>query len=467
MQTRFNPILDLTDSYKMSQWEQYPPGTEYVYSYIESRGGENSDTIFFGLQAFLREYLSVPVTKADIEEAALFAAGHGEPFNRDAWESLVSSYGGYYPVRIRAVPEGTLVPTKNVICDIVNTDPEFFWLTSYIETALLRAVWYPTTVATRNFGMKRDIAQAMRLTSDSMEGLDLKLNDFGARGASSLETARIGGLAHLAVFTGTDNMAAVRMGQAVYDEPMAGFSIPASEHSTMTSWGRDAESAAYLNMVEKFANGGILAVVSDSYDLFNAVENFWGGELLETVKNSGATIVVRPDSGDPVTTPVQVIELLMEKAGYTTNSKGYKVLPDYFRVIQGDGIGPQEVRDILDLMARKELSADNIVFGMGGGMLQKLDRDTQRFAMKCSAVYVNGKGWVDVFKDPVTDPGKASKKGRLDLKTDGTRIYTDRQDTNREWKDQEISLMQVVYNNGVLENETTLSKVRERINKEV
>ena len=158
-----NIILN-TDSYKCSQFKQYPPGTEYVYSYIESRGGLWDVTVFFGLQAFLREYLSKPITQNDIDVAEKIITAHGEPFNREGWEYIVKQHGGKLPVEIKALPEGTVIETKNVLVSIVNTDPKCYWLTSYLETALLRAVWYPTTVATNSYHSKKIILRGLEET---------------------------------------------------------------------------------------------------------------------------------------------------------------------------------------------------------------------------------------------------------------------------------------------------------------
>ena len=190
-----NIILN-TDSYKCSQFKQYPSGTEYVYSYIESRGGEWDKTVFFGLQAFMREYMTTPLTTADIDIAEKIITANGEPFNRAGWEYIVKQHGGKLPVEIKAIPEGTVIGTKNVLVTIVNTDPECYWLTSYLETALLRAVWYPTTVATNSYQSKKIIATALENTGDP-SGINFKLHDFGARGVSSQESATLGGMAHL------------------------------------------------------------------------------------------------------------------------------------------------------------------------------------------------------------------------------------------------------------------------------
>lgn len=463
----FNPIIDLLDSYKLGHWLQVPPDTKHIYSYIEARGGKFPETLFFGLQAYLEEYLTVRVQMGDVEEAKEFCFEHGVPFNYEGWCLLVTRYGGRYPVAIRAVREGAVVKTGNVLVDIVNTDPDFAWLTSVLETSLLRAVWYPTTVATTSFRIKQIIKRYLEKTADdsAMLGIDYKLNDFGARGVSSLESAVLGGLGHLAVFKGTDNMAAVRAARRFYRESMAGHSIPASEHSTITSWGgREGEVDAMRNMLKRFTpQYRLVACVSDSYDIFNAAEHIWGDELLEEVRASGSTIVVRPDSGDPVVTPVRVIEILMEKAGFTINSKGYKMLPDYFRVIQGDGIDEGAIDAILSLMESKGISADNIAFGMGGALLQKMDRDTSKYAMKCSAAEVGGR-WIDVYKDPVGQPDKRSKRGRLDLVKEDGKYRTVRQEEIRGWRDQEITALELVYRDGDVRQSTDLAEVRMRVN---
>lgn len=408
-----NLILN-TDSYKASHWMQYPPGTDATFFYVESRGGVYDRTVFFGLQAILREFLVRPVTHADVDEAVALFAAHGEPFNEAGWRRIVDVHGGLLPVRIRAVPEGTVLPTHQAMVTVESTDPDAFWVPSYIETLLLR-LWYPVTVATVSWHVKQCIRGYLERTSDDPEGqLPFKLHDFGARGVSSAESAGLGGMAHLVNFMGTDTVSALVSTRHYYDEPMAGFSIPAAEHSTITSWGREREVDAYRNMLRQFARpGSLVAVVSDSYDIYAAIRDHWGGTLRQEVVDSGATLVVRPDSGDPVDVVETCLKLLENTFGSTVNSRGYKVLK-HVRVIQGDGVNPQSIAAILERITASGFSADNVAFGMGGALLQKVDRDTQKFALKCSAARVEGE-WIDVFKDPVTDPGKASKRGRLML----------------------------------------------------
>ena len=189
-----NFILNV-DSYKASHFLQYPPGTTHVSSYIETRGGDFEKAIFFGLQMFIKKYLEKPITRDDIREAKAVMGAHGVPFNDEGWKHIVRNHGGCLPIAIQAIPEGTPITVRNALVQVMNTDPECAWLTSYIETALLRSVWYPTTVATVSYRCKQVIAHYLDKTADSSAGLVYKLHDFGARGATSEEAAAIGGAA--------------------------------------------------------------------------------------------------------------------------------------------------------------------------------------------------------------------------------------------------------------------------------
>lgn len=460
-----NNLVLNTDSYKASHWLQYPPKTEKVFSYIESRGGKYPATVFFGLQIFLKEVLSKPVTMQDIDGAELFWKAHGEPFNRAGWELLIKRYNGYLPLHIRAVPEGTVVPTHNVLVTVENTDPDFFWLVSYMETAMLRAVWYGTTVATNSYTSKQVIKRYLEQTGD-VAGLSFKLHDFGARGVSSFESAGIGGAAHLVNFMGTDTVTGALYAMKYYNTPeMVAFSIPAAEHSTMTSWGgRDGEVEAMRNMLNQFAKpGALVAVVSDSYDIFNAVENLWGKELKQQVIDSGAVVVVRPDSGDPASVVLRVTTLLDKAFGSVVNTKGYKVLNNV-RVIQGDGIVTETIEEILAVLKDAGYSADNIAFGQGGGLLQQVNRDTCKFAFKASAARIDGK-WIDVFKEPITDSGKTSKKGQITLyrNTESGEYVTARTVDHPHPYMEDV--LETVFLNGEIVKEYTFAKVRANSNK--
>lgn len=449
-----------TDSYKASHYLQYPPNTTHLSAYIESRGGEYENALFFGLQIFLKEYLSRPITQQNIDEAESVLTAHGLPFNRAGWQYILDRHQGFLPLRIDAIPEGMVLPIRHCMVQVVNTDPACYWLTTYVETALLRAVWYPTTVATRSWYCRQIIKEYLDKTADSSAALPFKMHDFGARGASSLETAAIGGLAHLVNFQGTDTLYGLIAARDYYHEPMAGVSIPAAEHSTIITWGREHEVDAYANMLDQFSGPNkMVAVVSDSYNIFEAVEHLWGTQLKERVMSNGGTIIIRPDSGNPVKVVCKTLEILMEKFSYTINSKGYRLLPPYLRLIQGDGISYATIKAILAEMAANKLSADNVAFGIGAELLQKLNRDTMEFAMKVSAVNINGV-WHEVFKDPITGLEKRSKKGRLALiKT--ANVY---QTIKLAELGSATNLLQPVFENGKILQDWDLKTIRHRAN---
>lgn len=374
--SKLNSIMLNTDSYKVSMWKQYPPGTEYVYSYIEARGGVYAETEFLGVQSLV-QYLAEPITQEQIDYADRIWTAHGEPFNKAGWQYILDMHNGRLPIRIRAAKEGLIIPIKNVLVTIENTDPECYWLTTWVETAALRAIWYPSTVGTISWNIKQVILNYLEKSGDP-SSINFKLHDFGARGVSSEQSAAIGGAAHLVNFMGTDTISAVTYVMDVYGADVAGFSIPAAEHSTITSWGKDHEVDAYRNMVKQFGGDGkILAVVSDSYDIYNACK-LWGTELKDGVIASGATVVIRPDSGDPVEVLPKMLYILENLYGAPKNSKGYKLLNNV-RVIWSDGINAMSLETILRTMVDLHgYSADNFAFGMGGGLLQQLDRDTQQ-----------------------------------------------------------------------------------------
>lgn len=416
----YNPILN-TDSYKLSHFLGYPKGAEYVYSYAESRGGKYPATLFLGLQAFIKRYLLTPVTWEDFDEAKDFAKAHGEPFNDEGWKRIIEVHKGYLPLRIRAVPEGCLVPVKNILASVENTDPELPWLTSYIETALMR-IWYPITVATRIYYMKQRIKPYFAISSDSGD-MGFAVLDFSSRGVSSYETSEIGGLAHLLHFVGSDNIPAVRYVDQYYDTPMAAYSVPATEHSIMCSLGdADDEVEAFEYLVDNMMEpNGILSVVCDTYNVYEAVEKW--RPLVEKIRAKNGTLVFRPDSGDMETVLMKIIPALEDVFGYDMNSKGYKVLRNV-KILQGDGINEETVELPFKIAHRFAISADSIMTGSGGGLMSaNIDRDTCKFAFKASNIVINGIS-EGIAKNPITDPGKRSKRGRLALVKDNDILRT-------------------------------------------
>jgi len=426
---RVNPLLR-TDSYKLTHFRQYPPDTEIVYSYLESRGGMFDRVVANPiLQYYLEAYLAGQVfTMRDVDEAREFALAHfgtDRCFNYGGWKNLFTKHQGRLPLRIRAIKEGEVVETHNALVTVENTDPEFPWLTNWAETLLLK-MWYPITVATLSREIKQVIGRALARTGDPAD-LPFKLHDFGYRGVSSEESAAIGGAAHLLNFLGTDTMAAIELLQQYYGATMPGFSIPASEHSTITSWGGpEQEQFAYKNMLDQYPEG-LVACVSDSYDIQNAVEKIWGGVLRERVNGRPGVLVIRPDSGEPVQVLEDIFRAVEARFGlddqHLGTKKGWKVLNPRVRVIQGDGVNYHTIQNITSQLTRKGWSQSNWGYGMGGALLQQLNRDTLRFAFKCSAIRRNGV-WQDVYKAPKTDMSKASKGGRFVVVNNGRAFVT-------------------------------------------
>lgn len=414
------PILN-ADTYKSTHWTFEHPEFESSYSYIEARkGGAFNEVMFFGLQYALRYYLSQQVTPAMIDEAELELTAHGVPFNRAEWEHIVKAHGGYLPIRVSAIPEGMIVPHGTVLVTIESLDPQCAGLAAYVETLVQRAVWFPSTIATRSMRWFRLIERYLQ-DSGTPELTGFKMVDFGARGVSSTESAGLGGMAHLVNFQVTDNLMGIRFARHAYQsEGMPGFSIPATEHSVTTSWGQENELAFFEHILDVHGDkpgiGGVgrypVSVVIDTYDQ-DAALAMWGGPLRNKLLNSNMQLVARPDSGDPIINVVHCLDVLGNLFGWEMNDKGHRVLPDAVRLIQGDGINEETLRRIMQRCVYHRWSIDNVTFGSGGGLLAAdVTRDTHRFAQKTSQVVIGGRER-ETQKIVKTDPSKASKKGRF------------------------------------------------------
>ncbi len=460
-----NSIIPKTDSYKIGgHWNMYPRGTEASYAYFEARKGAfYPTTLFFGLQGILKKhFVGQVVTKEGIEEAKELCREHfgrEDRLNVAGWKYILDKYDGVLPIRIRAVPEGLSIPTNNVLMTVENTDDNCAWLTGELES-LLTHVWYPSTVATLSKSVKTLIEGFLIETSESMDGLNFMLHDFGYRSATCDEAAAIGGAGHLVNFLGTDTVPAMKFIRDYYNGGSykeIAYSVVANEHSILTSLGKDGEEAVVASLLEKYPDG-IFSCVADSYDYYNFVEYLVGKVFRKKILERDGVFVVRPDSVTPDhPSPESLVEWtfrsLANNFGFSTNSKGFHVLNSKIRVIWGDGIQSEGIKKILETMRENKFSAENIVFGMGGGLLQKsLNRDTQRFAFKSSCQKRNGI-WHDIQKNPL-DQSKASKKGRLKLILNDGKYETVKESDPRD------DILQTVFENGVLKNEMSWQQVK-------
>jgi nicotinamide phosphoribosyltransferase len=464
-------LATATDSYKATHAPQYPDGTTKVVSYLEARGSEVADyTVFFGLQYYLKRYLTgVVLTREDVDNAEIFWNAHfgANYFRRDLFDYIVEVHGGKLPLKIKAVAEGTKVPLHNVLMTIENTDPKCYWLTNFVETLLLK-VWNPITIATNSHAIRQILKEYLSETgcSDVDGTVSWMLHDFGFRGVSSEETAGISAMAHLLSFMGTDTVAGVFFGRKYYNTTdMLGFSVAAGEHSCVTPYGRNGEIEYFRKMLTIYPTG-IVSVISDSFHILEAIDKF--AELKELIMNREGRLVIRPDSGDPAMTDLKVIEKLGEIFGYEVNDKGYKVLDTHVRVIQGDGVNRKSIPEILQLLKEHGWAAENMVFGCGGKLLQDFNRDTFNFAIKCCRVEI-GDEVRYVEKSPteinaageLTTSFKKSKKGLLKLVKTGDSFLTvsELEDNYSSLEDELIT----VFENGELTVDQSFHDIRVKV----
>jgi len=479
-----NNLILMGDAYKYSHHKFYEDNTSVIYSYMESRGGKFNETVWYGIEMFIKEYFEgVAITQEELDEAYEYLGtkhgvfGRDDVFDKSKFQYIIDVHGGRLPVRIKAVPEGTVVGVKNVLMTIENTDPNCYWLTNFLETIMMQ-LWYPITVATLSREVKKIVIEYFDKTvSLPQEVIDVViefvLNDFGFRGVSSVQSAGYGGSAHLVNFMGSDTtVASKRICDYYNTDNVFGLSVPATEHSIMTMKGEAGEVEMMRRTLEKYPTG-IVACVSDSYHILRACTEYWGTELRDLILSRpaepGNQLVIRPDSGHVVNTLKEVFAILFDKFGYTVNDKGFKVLPPQVRVIQGDGVNINSIREIYEELYGLGISAENIVFGMGGKLLQAdINRDTQNFATKACFAVVNGEQR-DLVKSPteVDENGnlkpsfKKSKQGRLKLVKDeyGTfRTVTSLQDEYNNVQDELIT----VFENGKLLTETPFEEIRKR-----
>ena len=478
----YNLICDV-DSYKVDHVNELPVDTEFYYSTVIARkANEFTDhVVVMGLQPVIQMYLSTRITADMVEEAAEEIKNSGYQFRKDLWDIIVNEMEGKLPLEIRAVPEGTIVPVGTVIVTVVNTDKRFAWLASYIETILQRAMWKMTTVATICSAIRRDLLACAETTGTDAGHVLYALHNFGDRGADAHEVAVMAGIAHLSQFEGTDCLQANRYIKRLYgSDRHHGTSVVASEHSVMCGLAdpvaRD-DYAAAVRMLDRLdeiltaiENGAtnlapIVSIVIDTYNAYRFADEYIGIRLKGVIDRLGARggkVVLRPDSGNAVEMPIEIIKLLMKNFGYTTNAAGFKQLPAHVGVIQGDGLNQKSLRKILRRLEEEKLALGNIVFGMGGGLTHEAGRDEFSFAMKATA-RCDSKGiWHDLFKDPITDIGKRSLRGRVTTyKCADGRIFSERLEL-QEVNKQIVDMLTTVFLNGELVTRYTFPEVLSR-----
>lgn len=429
----FNFIL-ACDSYKVDHFLELPPDAKFTYvSVVPRKPSKFSELIVAMGQTFLADVFSkVRITYEMIDEAEMEVNQQGYEFNREGWEIIVRDFAGKLPLAIYAVEEGRIVSPQTPILGIVNTDSRFAWLPAYVETISQSTVWKMSTVASTCRAARSIIAGYMEKTGADMSMLNYKLHNFGDRGADSPDEAPVlAGIAHAAVFDGSDCTRANRYIKALYNTEKAyTSSVEATEHSVMCAnsdaVNKDDRGAAIMavnrlkKVVERTKRGigiPLLSVVIDTYNSRRFVRDYMGTDYKDEIINSGGVMVFRPDSGDPKVEPSMVGKDIEDTFGVTVNAKGYKVLHPSTAVIQGDGIRIDTIDGVLKGWTDAGFSMDQFTLGMGGGVTHEGGRDDFSFSMKATATN-NGTGWTRLLKEPITDIGKKSLSGLVRCRED-------------------------------------------------
>lgn len=470
-----NPLL-LTDVYKMGHMEQYKPGTNKVYSYLIARKGNKlPKVLFFGLQYYLKKYLGIRITAEHVQE---FLKYRKRILGTEAPQHIVDKLNklvedGFFSLKIKAVPEGAIVPAGNILASVTNTKDHAYWQVGFIESLLLK-VWNTCTVASYSRKLKDLVSKFGQETCDNLSHVPFAVHDFGYRGVSSEETAALSGAAHLINFLGSDTVPAIKFLDDHYEgnkSKFVGLSVPAGEHSCACSYGREGELDYFKRMLEIYP-AGIVSIISDTYDLWNVLTNF-AVQLKDQILNRTGKVVFRPDSGNPLHiicgdpnapegSPEKkgALALLGEVFGYTVNQKGYKVLNPQVGLIYGDGFYYERFELVLQTMKEQGWATSNLVVGIGGLLLQNHNRDEQGYAFKATYSEVNGIPQ-ELFKDPITDPGKKSHKGlmRLDYQiVDNNYVWKTTDQVS--WEEEAKGELKEVFLNGEQKSFHTLESIR-------
>jgi len=491
-----NPLTAI-DFYKADHRRQYPEGTTEVYANFTPRSSRlarvledrfDNRVVFFGLQYFIKDFLieawntqffqqpkEKVVTRYQRRMDTALGKGAITVEHIEALHDL-----GYLPIRVKALPEGARCPIGVPCITVVNTVPEFFWLTNYLESVISAYLWKPVTSATTAFEYRRLLEEFTEKTGSDPAFIDFQAHDFSFRGMSGVEDAALSGVAHLTSFAGTDTVAAIDLAEDYYgadaDKELVGCSVPATEHSVMCMGMQDGELETFRRLITDLYPAGVVSIVSDTWDFWKVVTEYTA-TLKDQILAREGKVVIRPDSGDPVKiiagdpdapagTPERrgAVECLWDIFGGTKTDTGHKLLDQHIGIIYGDSITLERAKAILEQLHQKGFATGNVVFGVGSYTYQHVTRDSFGFAMKATSGIVNGERR-DIFKDPKTDSGtKRSAKGLLRVaEENGTYVLYPEQTEAQEKE----GALKTVFENGKLTKEFTLNEIRETLKQQI
>lgn len=499
MSLKLNP-LNAIDFYKADHRRQYPIGTEYVYANFTPRSSRlaqmlpdfDDRIVFFGLQGFIQHFLIETWNEGFFQQNKnTVVSAYKRRMDRSLGEGAVPVEHiealhdlGYLPIKIKALAEGSRVNIRVPVLTIINTLPEFFWLTNYLETVLSAELWKSCTTATIAFEYKRLLTQYALKTAAPLDFVPVQCHDFSSRGMSGIYDAAQHSVGHLTSFIGTDAVLAIDYAEQYYhaQDDIVGVSVPATEHSVMCMGSEENEIDTFRRLICELYPAGVVSIVSDTWDFWRVITEFsqtLKAEILAREPNALglAKVVFRPDSGDPVKiicgdpdadidSPAYkgAVECLWEIFGGTNTEKGYKVLNERVGLIYGDSITLDRATRILQNLEAKGFASNNVVFGIGSYTYNYLTRDTFGFAVKATWGQVNGVAR-ELFKDPITDSGvKKSAKGllRIEKSEDGFTLF-DQQTSMQE----QAGELKTVFENGQLITQCTLTEIRENLQTEI
>ncbi len=493
---RISP-LHATDFYKVGHVRQYPAGTTLVYSNFTCRSDRLAEmppdfdhrVVFFGLQG-LAQWLLIDAwndeffgrSKAEVVGAYRrrmdLSLGEGAV---DVGHVAALHDLGHLPLRIKALPEGSRVDMRIPLLTVVNTHPDFFWVTNYIETQLSAELWKAVTSATIAYEYRRLFTSYAERTGADPALLPWLGHDFSARGMSGLSDGASSGAGHLLSFRGTDTIAAIDYLEAAYPdgEPaLIGGSVPATEHSVMCMGGEEDELGTFRRLVTETYPCGIVSIVSDTWDFWRVVTQYAAAlrdEILGRAPDAlgRAKVVFRPDSGDPVAiiagdpgaepgSPEHrgAVGCLWDIFGGTVTDKGFRVLHPSVGLIYGDSITLERAGRILEALAAKGFASGNMVFGIGSYTYQHVTRDSFGTAVKSTFGVVDGQDRV-LFKAPRTDSGtKFSARGLLRVEQEDGRFVLHEMQTRAQ---EAQGLLQTVFEDGRMVRMEGLETLRRRL----
>lgn len=484
------PATLLCDFYKVSHKNQYPQGTELVYSTWTARTSRLEgvdEVVAFGFQAFVKEYLidyfndnffarTREEVAAEYKRVLKHALGIADP---DASHIEALHDLGYLPVKVKAIKEGTRVPIKVPMLTIENTKPEFFWVTNYLETLMSCELWMPATSATIAYEYRKILESYALRTNGDTSGVPFQGHDFSMRGMASLDASKASGAGHLISFTGTDSIPSILYVEEFYngnmEQELIGSSIPATEHSVMCAHGTD-EMTSYRYLINEVYPNGFVSIVSDTWDLWKVIDEVVRG-LKDDIMRRDGRVVIRPDSGDPVKiicgdpdatderVRKGVIELLWDIFGGTVTEKGYKQLDSHIGAIYGEAITLQRCREICERLEAKGFASTNMVYGIGSFTYQYNTRDTFGYALKSTFTMINGEER-KIYKDPKTDSNnfKKSQTGLVHVyEEDGVIRAEDNLGLAAYEARADKDLLEVIFEDGKLVRDERFADIRARL----